>query len=360
MEIYALDKEFKLVSIGIPFTNLQWNRRYYECGDFEMQLSINDYDPSWAYIGTNARPELGMAQKLQITGVGDTSMLVSGFFCEKMLDDKVCYPKWKSSTKEDVGVPQYEYIGAENIARQAFLQFKKGIPVELGTNTNLAPDFRDTTTFEDSQLGEALYSFLETFEMSYRVGYDYLSDDLTFRVWQGVDRTSAQNENGWQVFSSDFGNLAGKTVDIDESGYKNYAIIPIMYGSDNEYNGETLYLDKSDGGYKKELLIDRSADFPDEYTTEAQFKESVLQDAAEELATYDIVESIDIQVIGNEGYMTDYDLGDKCDIELSDIGVTTDSRIVEINEVFKPEDYHSVTIGLGNKRIDNIRRAVRR
>ena len=361
MEIYALDSDFNLKAIGIPYENLQWTRKYYEAGDFQLRLPIKLYDPDWAYIGTTERPELGMIQKIEISGEGDVYALLSGFFCEKMLDDKVVYPKWKSSNTDETSTGGvYIIIGVENIARQLFKDRKKDLPITLGKNNGFNKD-RDETVLavEDDPLGQSIYSFLETFEASYRVAYDYEQNRLTFEVWHGIDRTQSQSENSYQVFSSDFGNITGKTVNIDDSGYKNYAIIPVM--DDGETVGkDVLYLDWSNGGYRKEIVLDKRSEWPDEYTTDAEFKKQVLQDAAEELAEYAIVEDIDIQVIDDTGYMTDYDLGDKCDVILSDIGMTMETRIVQVDEVFKADGGHSVTVGLGNKRIDNIRRAVRK
>lgn len=348
METYALDSNFNLVSIGIPYDNLQWTRKYYEAGQFQMQLPLKIYDSSWQYIGTNDRPELGMIQNVEISGEGETNVLISGFFCEKMLDDKACYPRYTGTATK-----------TETAVRNIFSKFKKDLPITLASANN--PLLGDKTDFDivDDQLGEKIYSILESKELSYKVVYDYVDNKLQFKVWQGVDRTQSQTKNPYQVFSSEFGNITNKNVKLDESGYKNYAIIPIM--DDGETVGaDTLYLDWSNGGYRKEIVFDMRSSWPDEYTTDAEFKQQVLQQAAEMLQEYAVVEDIDINQADNSGYMKDYDLGDKCDVILTDIGVTMETRIVQIEEVFKASEGHSVTIGLGNKRLDNIRKAVRR
>lgn len=351
MDIYTLDKDFNLAAIGIPYDNLQWTRKYYEAGQFSVQVPIKIYDPSWTYIGTSERPELGMIQKTEISGEGDVSVLLSGFFCEKMLDDKVIFPSY---TYDGETAPING--GVEGVVLDMFEKYKKDMPITSGDPHLGLVEGVDISTVDD-QLGEKIYSILETFELSYRVRYDYVQNKLLFEVWQGKDRTQAQEENPYQVFSSEFANIVSKSVNVDESGYKNYAIIPIM--DDGETVGaDVLYLDWSNGGYRKEIVFDKRSEWPDEYTTDADFKKQVLQQAAEELLEYATVEEIDIQVADNYGYLTNYDLGDKCDVVLSDIGVSMETRIVEIDEVFKASDGHSVTIGLGNKRINNIRRAV--
>lgn len=349
MDIYALDKDFNLLSIGIPYTNLQWTRRYYEAGEFMLQLPLKVYDPNWAYIGTNDRPELGMIQAIQETGEGDVGVILSGFFCEKMLDDKTCFPRYIGD------VPK-----TETAVRSIFNKYKKDLPIVLGQANNPLLGDRTQSDFTDDQMGRKLYSMLESRECSLRVNYDFVGNQLKLEVWQGLDRTQSQktdNPNPYQVFSTEFGNIVNKSLTIDESGVKNYAIIPVN-ADDNGKERATYYLDWSNGGYRREIVFDMRSSRPEDGQTTADFKEGILQEAAEKLQAYLKVEDINIQQAGNIGYMVDYDLGDKCDVILSDIGVKMETRIVEVLEVFKADGGHAVTIGLGNKRIDNTRRAL--
>lgn len=347
MIFYALDKDFNLAADGIPYTNLQWNRRYYQAGDFQVEIPLYVYDSSWKYIGTRERQELGEIQQIQYSGEGDTKVLLSGFFCEKKLDDKACYPSMTVAEKN-----------VEEICRQLFEKYKGDLNINLSGANN--PLLGDKTSVEimDEQLGEKLYAILETFEMSYKILFDKTTKELSLHFWQGYDRTQSQTENAYQVFSTNFGNIANKTVNIDNSAYKNYAIIPVDADEDGiEY--DTYYIDLTNGEPRKEIVFDMRSSSPDEYTTDAQFKEQVLQEVTEMMQIYATVEDIDLQLIDDTGYMVDYDLGDKCTLYLSDIGYLADARIVEVQEVFKAEDGHTITLGLGNKRIDNIRRAVK-
>lgn len=359
MQIYALDDSFRLVAVAIPYDNLQWNRRYYEAGEFQLKLSIKVYDPTWAYIGTNERPELGMIQKVQITGEGDVEVLLSGFFCEKMLDDRVIYPAF--SYEKDVTSPLEPGIG--KFAHFVFNKFGGGLPIRGGVDADFFRGDVEAFTAQDEQLGEKLYAFLESHELSYRVSLNRADDVLEFTVWGGKDRTQSQSVNPYQVFSTDFGNIVSKSVDLDESGYKNYAIIPVM-ADDDGIEEETYIIDWTNGEKRREIVFDMRSSFPDEYTTDADFKKQTIQECTERLQEYARVEDIDVQPADNSGYMRDYDLGDRCDVQLPDIGVSMETRIVQVDEVFKAgtgtESGHTITIGLGNKRLDNIRRAVRR
>lgn len=350
MDIYALDADFNLITVAIPYSNLQWNRRYYEAGDFSIEIPLSLYDPNWAYIGSSERPELGMVQKIQESGEGSAYIQVSGFFCEKMLDDKTCYPRYKGDVSN-----------TETAVRNIFTKYKDDIPVKLGEPNDPLLGDRTQSDFSDDELGKKIYAILEPREMSYRVRYDYDSNELFFEVWKGLDRTQSQEgeeKNSYQTFSTEFGNILNKEVNFDDSGYKNYAIIPCNANNDN-VEQTVYYLDWSNDEYKKEIVFDMRSSRPEEGQSMADFKAEVIAEVVEKLLTYQKVEEINIDPT-TDGYMVNYDLGDKCDVILADIQVTMETRIVEVNEVFKPKEGHKITVGLGNKRINNYRRVVRR
>lgn len=353
MNVYALDEDFNLVAIGIPYDNLQWNRKYYEAGTFSMQIAARLYDPSWRYIGSFDRDELGMVQRFE--SPNDDLVLISGFFCEKMLDWRSIYPKYHPIIvslgvgEPETTLPAWEFI------KDMFLEFGEGLPIEWGGSQDVGEGIYAEA--EDDKLGEKIYSILETIEASYRVRYDRAKEKLLFDVWKGKDRTQSQNVNSWQVFSKEFGNIKGDSTTTDDSDYYNYAIVPCDADEDG-VEREVIYVDLTGGGFKRETVIDmRSSSVSDDQTM-AQWRESVRQEATEKLLDHAKVEDIDIEVLGATGYRTDYDLGDKCDVVLTDIGKEMESRIIEVLEVFKADGGHEITVGLGNKRISNIRRAV--
>lgn len=347
MDIYALDENFNLVDIAIPYENLQWNRRYYDFGDFQVELPLEIYNPSWAYIGTADRPELGMVQKIEEMGDNEVTVLLSGFFCEKMLDDKTCYPRFKGT-----------YTTLEAGMRAIFNKFKDDLPITLAAANSPALGSKYVADFVDDEMGTKFYSLCEPDEISYRVLYNYEENKLYLKFWKGLDRTQSQSVNNYYVFSLEFGNVGSRAVDLDYSDYKNYAIVPCN-ADDNGKEKTTYYVDKSNGGYQREIVLDFRSERPEDGESTADFKSRIIGEATERLMGYLPVEDIEITPISDDDYMVNYDLGDKCDVNLTDVGITLETRIVEVLEVFKADGGHTVTVGLGNKRISNIKRIVR-
>lgn len=91
LEVFAIDENMNRASGTIPYKSLTWSRRYHECGQFSMVVPADVYDPSWAYIYADARPETGIVQKVEYSDTAHTpdgvdTVTVSGFFLECFLN----------------------------------------------------------------------------------------------------------------------------------------------------------------------------------------------------------------------------------------------------------------------------------
>ena len=77
----------------------------------------------------------------------------------------------------------------------------------------------------------------------------------------------------------------------------------------------------------------------------------------DKLLDYQIVNNVELQA-GNGGfqYLRDFDLGDKVDAIVSDVGLAVQARIVTIREVFK-QNNHTIEIELGDKKLTQLKKA---
>lgn len=91
IQVQILDSSFNRVAGSIPYVSLTWERRYYEPGQFMLVVDENLYSPDWAYVYTDARPELGMIQSVEIddsshTEDGVDRIVLTGFFAEERMN----------------------------------------------------------------------------------------------------------------------------------------------------------------------------------------------------------------------------------------------------------------------------------
>lgn len=343
MELLALDGAFQPIAY-LPYFNLQWTREYYKIGQFSVQVAAASYDPAMAYLYNADRPETAIIQKVELTEtVKGRFVQLSGYFLEAILNDKVVYPTYYASGS----------IPATVVAM--LRQYKDDIP--LLTVADAPAEQADETSWQETggQLADVAYTKLQTVQHSLRCRYDYASNKITAEVWQGLDRTQEQAENPFVTFSDGFGNLTEVDASSDRSNYKNYAIVA---GQDQEENRKLAYADLSGGGYKHVLFVDASGERWDpEKQTEAEYLAGLQQKGLDELLNYQIIQNVDIQAAASGfAYLQDWDLGDKVDVIVEDIGLAMQARIVTVREVFK-QNNHTVEIELGDKKLTDIQKA---
>lgn len=340
MNLALMDKDFKIIKY-ISFINLQWVRRYYEPGEFSVQLPASEYDGDAVYIFTKSRPELGIIQKREYAdGYDGEVMQLSGYFYEYKLNDKITFPRFKQTGN------------IETLARSIVSTYKDDIPLlQLGPANS--PLLGETLTKQSTGAGLAtlLFEMLQTQELSYRVVYDYTANTMSFEVWKGKDRTQDQNENSFVTFSEGFRNMQNEEVTIDSSNFKNYAVV-VGNGKYEDGNQIVAYVDlrASEDVYKQVLYVDQTGTTYDaSEQTMAEYMAQLCQAGLEELAQYTDVTNVTFETLDRGlTYLEDYDLGDKCDVVLDSIRESYTVRIIEIDEVFK-EGKHTITLQFGDK-----------
>jgi hypothetical protein len=325
MELRGLNSAFENIGY-IPFVNLQWRRRYYEPGEFSVQIRADDYDPAMRYVIATNRPEIGMIQRIYTTDTMKGRFVqMEGYFLEKALDRSVVFPLFTRT-----GTPPV-------IAQAAVSAFP---PDGLTLNVDAALTTGTSTEVEwhGEEVGRALYDLLKTQEYSHKITLDYQANTLTYGVWRGKNRTQSQTNNAFAIFSDSSAAVEEFKLTEDSSGYKNFAVI--AYG--DESSPSYIYVDKRKiGEEKRQIFVD--------YIGSNEEKTAMRQDAAERLQQYEFIRNAELKVIqSGMFYLKDYDLGDKCDVVNHRLQKSYEARIIEIDEVFKANQ-HLVSIAFGEK-----------
>lgn len=319
--------------------NVQWNSKYYTCGDFSISLPAEQYQSDMKYIYTKEREETGIINKVEYsyTEKGKRIQLI-GFFIEKILDDKISYPTFNGSGE------------IVNVLTNYVNTYKEDLPISMVSTKDVGSriDFQDTGT----ELGKKLYEVLQTQEMSYKVLFNFETNMMNLKFYKGVDRTQSQTENNFITFSTNWNNVTDVNANVDDSALKNYAVI----GGSGE-GKDRIYevLDLSNGGYKKKVFVDaRDVSYNAEEQTLAQYKLELKQRGLEKMLEHKIIQNFTFKPKGSSyEYLVDYSKGDKCDVLLEDIGVELETRIVNVFEVFK-DNQRTIELEFGNTKIKGV------
>ena len=342
MELAFLDKDFNLIKY-FNYLNLQWIRRYYEPGQFMVQIPADQYVTGAEYVFNSSRPELGMIQKFEYARKSSGQLiLLSGYFYEYKLNDKITYPRFRHTGN------------IEMVARTIVDNYMDDIPLLTKAQAN-SPMLGTSVTKQSTGegLATALYALLKTQQMSYSCLYDYVNKQIKFKVWQGLDRTQSQTQNSFASFAEKLRNIQNEKIVKDTTLSKNYAIV-IGNGSYEEGRQVSVTVDlrANPSDYRRVVYIDKTAEIYDstKETLDA-YKNRLIQAGKEDLQKkHASILNVSFDAVRNNGlrYMEDFNLGDKCDLLIDDFQMAFQARLTEVREVFK-NSVHEISLTFGDK-----------
>ena len=333
MELIAYDKNFNLITYLAP-SIIQWNRRYYEPGDFEIQIFAEDYQKEFKYLYTADRPEVGIIEKVSYSHQDNEGQFITqkGRFMEQVLNDKVTWPTF------------YGKGEITAVIMQMVNQYKDDIPLldvsMLNEGTNV--DFQST----GDELGTKAADILRQQEMAYRISYDFDAQKLIFNIYKGTSRTASENDGNMVTFTTAYGNVYNILADVDDSNYKNYAIVA---GQGEGADRISVVVDISNGEYKKVLFVDAAYLQQEDGASLEDYKAQLTNEGNQKLLEHLSVRNVEFDALAGEyEYMTDYDIGTKCDIIIDEVKLSMEARIIAIYEVLQ-ENEHTITLEFGDK-----------
>ena len=335
MDLLLLDEDFEICGLIDDWESLIWNRKYYECGNFKLQVNISYLEQftNAKYLYCKDKREIGRLETFKFSTSSDKKYLsYSGRFLESVLGDRVIDTTYNFSSKttEVICRSLVDSIAINPDDEDRIIE-----NLELGDLQGLGE--KRTVQITGENLLDEEYELCKEDELSISVDYDFDIQKLIFRVWQGLDRTDEQTDNTWAIFSKNFENITNEEYDKDETQYCNYAYVA---GEEDEDTGERTIttVDKvSDGETRKELYVDARDLQKDDDMTDDEYIETLKERGIEKLNENTKVETSDFTIdpLSNLEYKKDFDLGDKVIYKNTELGIIVENRIVEISESYE-------------------------
>ena len=351
--VIAMDKNYEVLSL-IRATNLQWNRKYHEAGIFSIQIPLKQYITGMKYIYTEKRPELGKITQINYAEQGKYKYIqLSGYFLEKDLDRHVVF---QNGTSNVTNAPSWSFQSgkAEDVAYAFFNGFKEiktsGDSSNLGiTGGTSQGRGKDSVHYRNGEyLGEKIYDILKPSGMSYHVLYDFIQNTKVFEIWSGVDRTDMNEEkNNPVVFSTKYGNIKNPNVILDETGYKNACLNTNEQTDSNTTTYATRALFNSATDDEEFCFLKNSSRLNKNDYSASDFNTAMDNESLNAISGYPKVINVEFDTMdGSYEYMTDFDLGDLCSIEIPEINLSAQARLIGCYEVMKSGQW-SMTMEFG-------------
>lgn len=362
MRLIVLDENFETLGAIPLFRTLIWIRRYQKLGAFEL-YTTKEYFPLLSkgrYLYRNDAEELGVIDEVNYAqdDSGSREIYAKGNFAECLLQNRVI--------SESTALSGSLETAMRNLVTKFAISPKDSDRIvkhlRLGRINGLTPTVNIQTIGDD--LSAKLYALGNAENISHRVRYDYLTNDLAFEVWQGKDRRDSQEENSWAIFSNSFYNIRDAIYNRDASSYKNFAYVAGEgEGSARVIVEVDLRDDKSEE--RREIFVDardlQSEDGNGNKLSASQYRALLVQRGKEKLAEYKKVETVTSSVDShaNLEYKKDYDLGDYCTYINTEIGIETAQRITEIMETYEGGSVELI-VTFGNEGVTTVKQLIKR
>lgn len=352
MELLLLDKEFQIRGLIDDFSSLVWNRKYYECGNFNIQISKKYWEQlkKAVYVYSREFEETGIIEtKNYKTTVQGIEIQIAGRFLESKLLDRVINATqyFTKETTEDIIrklVNTFAINSGERKIEKLILGERKG----LGKTR--------TMQITGDKVLDKIYELCKEEEISIKLKYDFDKNKMVFEVWKGLDRVDTQNENTWAIFSRNFENIIEEEYSIDETKYYNYAYVmgEIEEETGTDEEGKAIKSKKrvevivnriKEGEERKEIYVDArdlQSEKKDEEgknikIEETEYKEMLKERGIEKLNESKKVETANFNIDpkSNLEYKKDFDIGDKVIYKNEELGFNIEKRIIEITESYE-------------------------
>lgn len=325
MEIRIYDQELNFVGIIEDFSSLQWTRKYFETGNFELQMPYTEHNQSLIKAGYLIwKKESQEAGVIEYITREEYSLTVKGRFLSSYMDRRLIKSTYNASNKK-VEEVMFELLqNATAIPRVEYSELK---------------GFEETITFQ------ATYKNLLTYEsklskysnIAYRFRPDFVNKKIIFETYKGIDRSINQSDRPRVIFSESYDNIQDSVYTLNEQLYKTVCYV----GGQGEGSERTIVIAGDDtltGLQRREVFLSATDVTNDDITT-SEYEDALKQRGETELNSDCIVESFESSCTpyGNFKYKQDFDLGDIVTIVKESWGLQTDLRITEINEIYESE-----------------------
>ena len=344
-EVYVLDRDFNLLGIIDGYVSIIWRPSYSDIGDFEIYMGAtdkaiellqeNNYVVRSSDISSDADGNITYKKVMIVknmivkTDVENGDFLtVTGRELKYLLHQRLI---WKQTIVDGT---------AENAIRQYITENaispsdpNRAIPnLILGDTAGLTDSISKQVTAKP--LDETIVEVCNTYNYGWDI-YIY-NNKLIFNLYQGVDRSYAQTDRPFVVFSDDYDNLYNTEYQKNTEMYANTALV----GGEGEglERTYTTYGNENAGLDRFETFVDASSVKSNEGNEEEQISASeylslLQENGKEKLAELGITEAFTGEVVNDIAfvYEVDFFLGDIVTV-INKYGVSKDVRVISAIE----------------------------
>lgn len=320
--LFFFDKELNLLGIVDYFISLRWRRKYFEAGEFEIVLPVNEY--MMQFISTdvivmrNNYTEAGIIETIEFSDNGtNEEVTISGRFLSALLSRRIVKSKINFSGNTIEGM---------NTIVNAMTPLTAQWETETVTMSSPHIDFQVTY----KNVYEYLCKLAEFSNIGIRVVPNVDSKVYMFEVWKGLDRTSEQSENEVYSFSDDNYNIEQGKLIMSEKTKANYVLVG---GAGEDSSRVLVTVDDGATGFDRYEIFSDQKSLSKQDLSDSAYREKLKSVGEGKLS--DGTFQLEVTALVQQDYKVKWNLGDIVNIKKEKWGVYTTYRIIEVEEIIE-------------------------
>ena len=367
MELYIFDRELNFQGILEDYSSFIWRRKYSNCGEFELHCSLSEKTLNLLQRGNviykKDDEEAGYIEYRNLTQdtTGKEVLVLKGKFLTGYLDRRIIWSRQNLNTTSELAIREV----VNNNAINPIDMDRKIDLMALGELKNYSQSLNKQVSYKN--LLETIEEIANVSELGFKTILDIQNKQMVFDVYEGLDRTANNGVNAPAIFSQEFENILEQEYTDSLNNYRNTVLVA---GEGEGSEREFISLENGQGLDRYEMFVDardlQSTKTVNEEEIPIPIQEyrKLLEDrGVSKLSEHKEIETFDNKVNLNSNlvYKEDFDLGDIVTCTSKKWGITIDTRITEIEEVYE-ESGKQINVVLGNNiptLIDVIKREVR-
>jgi len=348
MELYIFSRELEFKGILENYNSLIWTRKYNKIGKFELHCALTKESLTLlqreSIIYKKGDTEAGYIETRNLSqdAEGKEVLVIKGKFLTGYLNRRIVWGTEILNTTSEVAMRSLvsnNSISATNTNRNIN-------NLILGTLNNFTGNVDYQTSYKN--VADELESLSNTSNLGYRINFDTINKQLVFEVYKGLDRSVNQSINAKSIFSKQFENILEQEYTDSLNNYKNLCLIG---GMGEGVARKLVTIGNSSGLDRFEVFNDQkslSNEVDSIVMSDTDYNNLLIAKGNETLAENIDIKTFDskININSNLKYKVDYDLGDIITFVSKQWGVTSNTRITEISEIYE-QDGLSIDITFG-------------
>ena len=320
--LFFFDKELNLLGIVDYFISLRWRRKYFEAGEFEIVLPVNDYMMQFidtdVIVMRNNYTEAGIIETIEFSDNGaNEEATISGHFLTSLLSRRIVKSKINFSGNTIEGM---------NTIVNAMTPLTTQWETETVTMSSPHIDFQVTY----KNVYDYLCKLSEYSNIGIRIVPNIDSKVYMFEAWKGLDRTSGQTENEEYSFSDDNYNIEQGKLVKSEKTKANYIFVG---GTGEEDNRVLVTVDAGKTGFDLYEVFRDQKSLSNKDLSDSVYRAKLKSIGEGKLS--DGTFQLEVTALVQQDYKVKWDLGDVVNIKKEKWGVYTTYRIIEVEETIE-------------------------